>query len=103
MKKNTFLEYLKNSKHSGKIYDAIYKFCCRNKSLLLEKCDGSGINSIGDIGDLDLDYKAVWIDDKPGTSIEFDIAIAVNAEVEGFFGRHHDFDAYTSSFWVLVT
>lgn len=100
---NTFLEYLKNGRLADEIYNEVFNFCNHHKSLLLEKCDGYDVYRIIDVNDIDLDYKQVWIDDTPGTTIEFDIAIEVDAEVEGVSGKHHDHDSYSSRFWVLVS
>ncbi len=101
---NAFIEYLQNDDRcSDSIYNKIFEYCNYHKKLLCEKCDGYDVYRVVGVEDIDLDYKQVWIDDTPGTIIDFDIAIEVFAEVEGVSGKHHDHDSYTATFWVLVS
>lgn len=101
---NTFLEFLQNNnKCSDGIYNSIYDFCNHHKQLLCDKCDGYDVYRVVDVEDINLEYKQVWIDDNPGSIIDFDIAIEVSAEVEGVSGKHHDHDSYTSTLWVLLS
>lgn len=103
-KNNTFLEYLKNDKFYTEIYKKILFFCRTHKDLLLDKIsNGYNISYIKEVDeDLDINYKNVYIDSKPGSRIDFDIAVEVNVPVIGVSGKHRDYDIYTSCLWVLV-
>ena len=102
--KNSFLDFLQNdAKCYNEIYNRVYDFCNHHKQLLCDKCDGYDVYRIVDVEDINLEYKQVWIDDTPGTTIDFDVAIEVCADVEGVSGKHHDHDSYNSTLWVLVS
>lgn len=101
-KNNTFLEYLERDRFYDKIHGSIFSWCTQNKELLLNKANGSNLNYIASIEDIELDFINVWIDSKEGTRIDFDLAVEVNAEVVGVAGKHYDRDSYTSVVWVNV-
>lgn len=101
-KPNSFLDYLENDIFYDKIHDSILSWCNRNKDVLIDRIKDD-VKYISPVDDIDLDFENVWIDSKEDTRIEFDIAIDVTANVEGFFGGHHDSDAYSPSLWLTVS
>ena len=101
-KNNTFLEYLETDRFYDRIYKSVFSWTTKNKEHLLDKINGSNVNYINSIIGLELDYKNVWIDDKEGSKIDFDIAIEIDVEVEGVSGKHNDRDSYSSRTWVIV-
>lgn len=102
MQTNTFLEYIKESYISDKIYDNVFEYCEHHHSFLCNNIRGYDVYRVVEVSDIDLDYRYVWIDDTKDTTINFDVAVEVNAEVEGVSGKYHDHDSYSSSFWLLI-
>ncbi len=100
---NSFLTFLQTDKFNDRIYESIFSWCKNNKEILLDKINGHNIRYIGEIYDLELDYKSVTIDSKEDTKIEFDIAIEITVELEGVSGKYFDRDSYTSRTWIVVS
>lgn len=100
---NTFLEFLKESNISNPIYDNVFNYCEHHHSFLCENIRGYDVYRVVEVTDVDLDFRHVWIDDTKESTINFDIAIEVNAEVEGVSGKYHDHDSYSASFWLLLS
>lgn len=101
-KSNTFLEYLETDRFYDRIYNSIFSWATKNKEHLLSRINGYNVKYINSILDIELDYKNVWIDDKEGTKIDFDLAVEIDVEVEAVAGKHNDRDSYSSRTWVIV-
>ena len=101
-KSNTFLEYLETDRFYDRIYNSIFSWATKNKEHLLSRINGYNVKYINSILDVELDYKNVWIDDKEGTKIDFDLAVEIDVEVEAVAGKNNDRDSYTSRLWVNV-
>jgi len=102
-KQNSFLNYLESDKFYDRIHSSIFSWCKNNKEILIEKVNGHDIRYIGEIYDVEMDYKNVTIDSKEGTSIDFDLAIEITVDLEGVSGKYYDRESYTSRTWVMVS
>lgn len=99
---NTFLEFIKNSDISSKIQDSVFNYCEHHHSFLCQCIYDYDVYRVVDVSGVDIHINAVWIDNNKESSLNFDIAVEVDAEVEGVYGKHHDHDCFNSHFWLLI-
>lgn len=99
---NNFLEFLQQDRFYNLIYNEIFDFLEENKELI-EDTLHDGISNITEIQDMELDFKNVWIDNKDGSRIDFDIAISVDLSVTARYGKHRDIDEfYANNIWITI-
>lgn len=79
---NTFLEFIKNSDISSKIQDSVFNYCEHHHSFLCQCIYDYDVYRVVDVSDVDIHINAVWIDDNKESSLNFDIAVEVDAEVD---------------------
>ena len=98
---NTFLEFLK-AKYYNTFYNSSRVFLLSHKKLIIDKhfCDA---NYITEIEIDELDFKNVWIEDKPNDVIEFDVAIEVEFSCTIYNGRYHDYETLGTSMWIMIS
>lgn len=101
-KTNPFLEFLQQDRFYNIIYKRIFGFFKGNKELIQARLNDS-INYITEIQDIDLDFINVWIDNKDGSRIDFDIAISVDLSVTARYGKYRDIDEfYANNIWITI-
>lgn len=101
-KQNTFLEFIKNSDIASKIQDGVFNYCEHHHSFLCDCIRDYDVYHVVDVSDVDTHINAVWIDDNKESSLDFDIAVEVDAEAEGVYGKHHNHDYFNSHFWLII-
>jgi len=103
-KPNSFLKYLESDRFYDKIKKTVFSWCTGNKEILMNNIKGYEIDRIADIDDdITLDFLNVWIENKDGGKVNFDISIDLSVDFEGVSGKHHDHDSYTARFWIMVS
>lgn len=99
---NLFLNFLQQDYFYNKFYDSIKWFFIGNKELIMAR-KSDRINYITEIEDLELDFKYVWIEDKEGTLIDFDVTISVDVNFTASYGKYRDRDSdNANNIWINV-
>ena len=103
MNKSTFLKYIEEGKIGESIYNSLINYCRKHRKMVLEYINEYGFTYVNDVDDIYPNFKAVWIDEKGVSEINFDVILEVDLDCTGVCGKRHDHEDCSARIWFIVS